>query len=144
MKYRHLDDEEREQIAHMKLNGKSQRDMVRKLGPLASTISRELASNRYPTDGSYKVLHAGAMARGRRRRARQGSRFEEIHWMEVEALLRQDSSPEQVSGMAGQAWRLSSRNHPLRRGFGAPAREIRIPGRPFVEALGIVKAIEVA
>lgn len=38
------------------------------------------------------------MARGRRRRARQGSRFEVLEWMEVEALLRQDYSPEQVSG----------------------------------------------
>jgi IS30 family transposase len=93
-----LDDEERDQIAHMKMNGKSQRAMARKLGRSPSTISRELARNRYPTDGSYKVLHAGSMARGRRRRARQGSRFGLLQWMEVEALLRQDFSPEQVSG----------------------------------------------
>jgi IS30 family transposase len=98
MKYRQLDDDEREQIAHMKMNGKSFRAMARKLGRAPSTISRELARNRYPTDGSYKVRHAGSMARGRRRRARQGSRFEQIHWLEVEALLRQDYSPEQVSG----------------------------------------------
>ncbi|MEM9283176.1 MAG: IS30 family transposase [Verrucomicrobiota bacterium] len=98
MKYRQLSDDEREVIAHLKLNGKSQREMARRLGRSPSTISRELARNRYPTDGSYKVLHAGSMARGRRRRARQGSRFEQIHWLEVEALLRQDFSPEQVSG----------------------------------------------
>lgn len=98
MSYRHLDDEEREQIAHMKLGGKSLRAIARKLGRAPSTISRELARNRYPTDGSYKVLHAGSKARGRRRRARQGSRFEGLQWMEVEALLRQDYSPEQVSG----------------------------------------------
>jgi IS30 family transposase len=98
MNYRHLDDEEREQIAHMKMNGKSQRAMARTLGRSPSTINRELARNRYPTDGSYKVLHAGSMARGRRRRARQGSRFERGQWLEVEALLRQDYSPEQVSG----------------------------------------------
>lgn len=78
MKYRQLNDDEREQIAHMKMNGKSFRAMARKLGRAPSTISRELARNRYPTDGSYKVLHAGSMARGRRRRARQGSRFEQI------------------------------------------------------------------
>ena len=98
MTYRHLNDDEREQIAHMKMNGKSQRAMARKLGSAPSTISREQARNRYPTDGSYKVVHAGSMARGRRRRPRQGSRFEQIHWLEVEALLRQDYSPEQVSG----------------------------------------------
>jgi len=98
MNYRHLDSDEREQIAHMKMNGKSQRSMARKLGRAPSTISRELGRNRYPTDGSYKALHAGSMARGRRRRARQGSRFEPVQWQEVEALLRQDYSPEQVSG----------------------------------------------
>jgi IS30 family transposase len=98
MKYRHIDDEERELIAHMKLNGKSQRAMARKLGRSPSTISRELARNRYPTDGSYKVLHAGSMARGRRRRARQGSRYGQLQWLRVEALLRQHFSPEQVSG----------------------------------------------
>ena len=102
MNYRHLDDEEREQIAHMKMNGKSQRAMARKLGRSPSTISRELARNRYPTDGSYKVVHAGSMARGRRRRARQGSRFERFQWLEVEALLRLDYSPEQVSGWLGR------------------------------------------
>lgn len=102
MKYRHLDDEEREQIAHMKMNGKSQRSIARKLGRSPSTISRELGRNRYPTDGSYKVVHAGSMARGRRRRARQGSRFEPIQWLEVESLLRQDYSPEQVSGWLGR------------------------------------------
>ena len=98
MNYRQLDNDERERIAHMKMNGKSQRAMARELGRSPSTISRELRRNRYPTDGSYKVVHAGSMARGRRRRARQGSRFHQIHWLEVEALLRQDYSPEQVSG----------------------------------------------
>lgn len=98
MSYRHLNDDERELIAHMKMNGMSKRAMARKLGRSPSTISRELARNRYPNDGSYKVVHAGSMARGRRRRARQGSRFERDQWQEVEALLRLDYSPEQISG----------------------------------------------
>lgn len=98
MSYHHLNDEERSQIAWMKASGCSRREIARRLGRAASTISRELRRNRYPTDGCYRAYHAGPMYRGRRRRARQGSRFELLEWLEVEALLRQDYSPEQVSG----------------------------------------------
>jgi IS30 family transposase len=98
MSYHHLNDEERSQIAWMKASGCSRREIARRLGRAASTICRELRRNRYPTDGSYRAYHAGPMYRGRRRRARQGSRFELLEWLEVEALLRQDYSPEQASG----------------------------------------------
>lgn len=98
MKYHHLDSDEREQIAHLKMKGMSRRAMARLPGRSPLTISRELSRNRYPTDGRDKVFHAGSMARGRRRRARQGSRFDRAQWLEVEALLRRDYSLEQVSG----------------------------------------------
>lgn len=98
MKYRQLNDDERVHLAQMKFAGHSQAEIATELGRAPSTISRELRRNRYPTDGSYKALHAGSMARGRRRRARQGSRIEQFRWMEVEMLLRQDFSPEQASG----------------------------------------------
>jgi IS30 family transposase len=38
------------------------------------------------------------MARGRRRRARQGSNFTAEQWKRVEVLLKQDYSPDQISG----------------------------------------------
>lgn len=102
MVYKHLNDEERSQIAQWKTAGRSQREIARRLGRAPSTICREFSSNRYPTDGCYRAFHAGPMYRGRRRKARQGSRFEPLEWMEVEALLRQDYSPEQVSGRLRQ------------------------------------------
>ena len=98
MAYKHLTDEERSEIAHLKTARHSLREIARRLGRAPSTISRELSRNRYPTDNIYRAFHAGPMYRGRRRRAREGSRFERLEWMEVEALLRQDYSPEQVSG----------------------------------------------
>ncbi len=98
MSYKHLTEEERSEIAQLKAARYSLREIAKRLHRAPSTISREIARNRYPTDGSYKAWHAQRMYQGRRRRARQGSRFEGLEWMEVEALLRQDYSPEQVSG----------------------------------------------
>ena len=98
MAYKHLNDEERSLIAQWKTAGCSQREIARRLGRAPSTICRELSRNRYPTDGCYWAFHAGPMYRSRRRRAREGSRLEGLAWMEVEALIRQDYSPEQIAG----------------------------------------------
>lgn len=98
MRYRHLDDEEREQIAQMKFGGLSQAETARRLGRSAGTVSREIRRNRYPTDGSYKAPHAGSMYRGRRSRSRKGTGFLPLQLRRVEALFREDYSPEQVSG----------------------------------------------
>lgn len=71
MPYKHLTDEERSQIAQLKAARHSLREIAKRLGRAASTISRELSRNRYPTDGIYRAFHAGPMYRGRRRRARK-------------------------------------------------------------------------
>ena len=98
MKYSHLSDDERYQIAAMRLQHFSLRAIARNLGRSPSTISREIRRNAYPTDGGYRALHACSMARGRRRRARWGTQFGPDAWKRVEELVRQDFSPEQVSG----------------------------------------------
>jgi Helix-turn-helix domain len=71
--YQHLSDDERYQIAAMRLRKFGLRAISRELGRSPSTISREIQRNAYTTDGRYKAYHACNMARSRRRRARQGT-----------------------------------------------------------------------
>ncbi len=98
MKYQQLDQEERFRIAALRGERVSVREIGRRLGRSAATISREVRRNRYPTDGHYRPAHADRMARGRRRRCRKVSGFAPADWSRVERLLRMDYSPEQASG----------------------------------------------
>jgi len=98
MSYRQLNQEERFRIAALKCERLGVREIGRRIGRSASTVLREIRRNAYPTDGSYKAAHADRMAGGRRRRSRKVSRFGDREWRAVERLLRQDYSPEQVSG----------------------------------------------
>lgn len=98
MKYKHLNQKEREIISQMKFAGYSLTKIAEHLRRAPSTISRELKRNRYPTNGRYIAYHAGPMYRGRRSRARRGSRYGQLQWLRVEALLREHFSPEQAAG----------------------------------------------
>lgn len=97
--YQQLSDDERYQIGALRRVRYSVRAIARELGRSASTISREIRRNAYPTDGRYKPLHACQMARGRRRRARQGTRYTMREWQIVRRLLQRKLSPKQVSGV---------------------------------------------
>lgn len=99
MKYIQLTTDERYLIATFKRLGLSQAFAARVLGRSPSTVSRELRRNAYPTDGVYRAHHAVSMASGRRRRSRQGSSVCPEIWARVEELLREDYSPEQVTGL---------------------------------------------
>ena len=98
MKYKQLDLEERYVIGALLQFGCTQAEIAECLGRSASTVSRELSRNRYPTDNHYRAYHAQSMANGRRRRSRSGSKIEPPVWKRVEQLLARDFSPEQVSG----------------------------------------------
>lgn len=96
--YTQLTDEERAVIGKMLCHRLSLRAIAKILGRSASTISREIRRNEYPNRGCYLSFHAGAMTRGRRRRARLGTTYTPLQWHRVEELLRMDCSPEQISG----------------------------------------------
>lgn len=97
--YKQLSDEERYQIGALRRMKSGIRAIARELGRSPSTISREIRRNAYPTDGRYKPVHACQMARGRRRRARQGTRYSMEQWQIVRKLLEKKFSPMQVSGL---------------------------------------------
>lgn len=99
MSYKHLNQEERCWIAALRSQKKSFAEIGRIIGRSGSTISREYRRNRSVGDGHYRASHAQNRANKRRRESRQGGRFSVEDHREVERLLREDWSPEQVSGL---------------------------------------------
>lgn len=95
MSYRQLTREQRYQIQILIKEGYNQTRIALLLGVDKSTISRELRRNR--GEHGYFPNQADGMAR-RRRRHSHGPRIPLETWRRVERLLRQQWSPEQISG----------------------------------------------
>lgn len=97
MAYTQLTPHERYTIGVLRKQGKSNAEIARVLGRHRSTIGREIARNR-SRDGAYRIETAQEHANARRWKPRRNRRFDEPEWAMVEALLREDFSPEQASG----------------------------------------------
>lgn len=98
MNYHHLNEEERYRIADLRSQRFSIRAIGRELGRSPSTICREVKRNKQRWTGKYIAVYAGQNYRSRRSKSRKSSQFTKASWSRVEALLRDDFSPEQVSG----------------------------------------------
>lgn len=97
--YRQLSQQERYLItALLRTRRVSHAHIARELGRSASTICRELARNRCHSDGTYRAEVAVSYAVARRRRARRGFRHSAEQWGVVVQLLKDQWSPEQISG----------------------------------------------
>jgi len=72
--------------------------IARVLGRHRSTIGRELRRNRAHHDGTYRPQLADWYARGRCSRSRRNRQFGPAAWAQIQELLREDWSPEQVAG----------------------------------------------
>jgi IS30 family transposase len=96
-KYHQITSEERYAIAALRKHRLSIREISRELGRAPSTVSREIRRNRR-ADGGYRASAACEHTIARRRRSRRNARVEPEAWKVVERYLRQDWSPEQVSG----------------------------------------------
>jgi len=80
--------------------GKTQKAMAKELEVSPSTISRELRRNGGKKGYRPKQAHIKAMSR--RKKARRPSKWTALVIYFVEKMLREDLSPEQVSGQALQ------------------------------------------
>jgi len=98
MKYRQLNGQERSALAALRRVGLSKAEIARELGRHRSTVGRELKRNAAPHDGWYRAVRAEERAVARRKRSRRNSQFGAAELERVGELLREEWSPEQVSG----------------------------------------------
>lgn len=92
--YRQLTQEQRYQIYALQKTGHSRAEIAEVIGVHKATVSRELKRNR--GGRGYRPQQAHRLALTRRQKA--VSRITAETWATVEKLLRQDWSPEQISG----------------------------------------------
>ena len=93
--YTQLTQEERYQIYALKKAGHSQKEIAVTLGRSPSTISRELRRNKGLK--GYRPKQAHKLAQNRKQE-RSRRRIPDSVWQRVALLLREDWSPEQISG----------------------------------------------
>src|SRR5437868_1497256 len=96
MAYQQLTQDQRYQIYAFLKAGFLQSHIAGELGLAPSTISRELKRNR--GQRGYRPKQAQQLAAARRQAKANATRITTLTWQQVEADLRKDWSPEQVSG----------------------------------------------
>ncbi|MDQ6957979.1 MAG: helix-turn-helix domain-containing protein [Mariprofundaceae bacterium] len=93
MNYTQLSQEQRYQIAILKKAGHKQSDIADMMGVHKSTISRELPRNTGLRGYQAKQAHRLAMER---RQEKVRPSITDQDWLRIEALLRQEWSPEEM------------------------------------------------
>ena len=107
-RYRQLTSEERHTLSTLRKQGYRQAAIARALGRHRSTIGREVRRNSKDRGGRvYRPDLADDYARWRRGRSRRNQRFEAEDWALVLIGLKQQWSPEQISGWLRRKRRLS-------------------------------------
>lgn len=99
MTYSQITPHERYALSLLRKQGYTQAEIARALGRHRSTISREVRRNVWREDGrTYRPGKAQSYTNRRRRVSRRNAQFTPGDWAAVEAVLREDWSPEQVVG----------------------------------------------
>jgi IS30 family transposase len=107
MKYVQINAEERSALAALRTAGLSRAQIARQLGRHRSTVWRELKRNASPYDGWYRATRAQERTVARRKRSRRNQQFGREEMVRVEELLKEQWSPEQVSGHLGRTGELA-------------------------------------
>ena len=107
MKYVQINAEERSALAALRTIGLSRAEIGRQLGRHRSTVCRELKRNASPYDGWYRAGRAQERTVARRKRSRRNQQFGREEMARVEELLKEQWSPEQVSGHLGRTGELA-------------------------------------
>ncbi len=98
MTYRQITYAERYTLGLLRQGGLAPAAIARVLGRHRSTIGREVRRNGTPRDDCYRPQLAEWYARGRRSHSRRNRRFSASDWARIQALVREDWSPEQIAG----------------------------------------------
>jgi len=102
MNYHHITETERYQIHAYKKAGWRQKAIANALGRSPSTISREMRRN--TGNNGYRPLQANNLAQSRQTRSAANAYCIPVsNWIKIEQYLREDWSPEQISGRTGLA-----------------------------------------
>jgi|ERR1043166_1374909 IS30 family transposase len=99
MRYHQITSEERHTLATLRKQHRSVAEIAAIMERHRSTIYRELKRNCCRYDGGYRYERAKEQASARRKRAPRNRRLTAEDWEVIEQLLREDLSPEQVSGL---------------------------------------------
>ena len=95
MSYKQLTQEKRYVIFLLNKRGETQKEIADEIGVHKSTISRELKRNKGKRGYRYKQAHRFAL---KRRENKVDQRITEDDWAEIERLIKQEWSPEQIHG----------------------------------------------
>lgn len=98
MTYCQITSAERYSLGLLRQGGLAPAAIARVLGRHRSTVTREVRRNRAHSDGTYRPQLADWYARGRRTLSRRNHQFSSAAWAQVQELLREDWSPDQVAG----------------------------------------------
>lgn len=96
--YHQITSEERYSLGLLRQRGLRPAAIARMLGRHRSSITREIQRNATRHDGTYRPQLANWYAHSRRSRSRRNTQYTSVDWARVEALVREDWSPEQVAG----------------------------------------------
>jgi IS30 family transposase len=98
MTYQQITSAERHTLAILRKQHRSRAEIAEAMQRHRSTIYRELKRNCCSYDEGYRHERADDQARLRRSRSRRNHRLTIKDWQLIEQLIRQDLSPEQISG----------------------------------------------